>query len=201
MIKQNLSGNGQPRNKTLDVEVNLLAEWAAQKHKRQEHATRTLTYLAAVVLLAVLTLPVLVKTSAAAATRASAAQKMSTDASKKRVDAEQQLAKLAPAMDAQNVKKTLQANCDRFFGETALLLNAAGQSMVFSSLKSDVLGGKMTMRCVADAASSEIAQDYISAAGGGDQVKSSLLSSIRRNASIGPAGVSFEYIKIVELAQ
>jgi hypothetical protein len=97
--------------------------------------------------------------------------------------------------DVQSLKRVLGVECRKIFDGTATVLNAAGPTMAFRSVKCELIGSRIDIRCQADADSSLTAHRFVDSAGIGTGVKCSVLAAMRLNPTLGPHAVSFDYVK------
>lgn len=198
-MEASISGHAQPRQRTLDVEVNLLSEWLERRVKTREQTTRSAICRAVSALLVAVAIPLLFRTASAAAGRATAL-KLASGTAAKRVEAleKQRLAAL-PRVDEAEMRIAVRRQARQFLGQTAIVLNAALPGMAVEVLGVEVLGGELTLRCKADAENSKVAEHFLDGAGKGPNALSILLSNSQRNGRLGPDGVGFEMVKRVEV--
>jgi hypothetical protein len=192
-------GSALPNIKTINVEANLLGEWLSKRDRRREEVVRYVALIGGLVVLAGVTVPLLAGVHASASRRAAKAHKRMTGlaATLQKFQAEKDAA--SPRLAHHEMLKTTRGQAERFMGQMVFLLNSGSSDMAFAAVQGDVLGGEMTLRCKADAKDFATARNFVSVAGGGEAVKSAVLVSSRSSEMLGPSGVSFEFIKRVEV--
>lgn len=195
MIRQSSPGSGRPDQKALNVNVDLLAEWTAERGRKRRQTSRAFTWFSIPILVAAVALPLLVHAQLAARERAALAAGRAQFNHARRVELEAKQKADESTKDVQSLKKVLGVECRKILDGTATVLNAAGPTMAFRSVKCEVVGSEIAIRCQADADSSLTAHRFVDSAGTGIGVKCSVLSAMRLNPSLGPRAVSFDYVK------
>lgn len=195
MLEATTSGLAQPKHKTINAEVNLLAEWQRARDRVHEQIVRVAAGLTLLGLLAFGTVPVLFRTSRAADARLKNANASlsQTQAQLSGLEAARKAAK--PRIDEGAMSDTVRLEATEFLGHTIGVINSASAGMAFETITADVIGGELTLRCKADAESNAVVQTFLSQAGGGPNVNSTLLATAQRNARLSKDGVGFEYVK------
>ena len=201
MMRLSSPGSGPPDDRTLNVEVDLLAEWKAKKALARTRTSGAFWRMAAPLAAAVVLLPPLVQWHSSAGRRATLSARQAGLAHSKRIALESQVQAGKAAMDLQTLRRELATDCRTFFDEVAVVLNSASPAMALRTLRSDVAAAEIKIRCQADADSAATAHRFVEPAGRGNNVRSSMLSAIRLNSTLGPHGVSFEYIKSIEVGK
>lgn len=200
MASMSLSGAEQLNQKSIDVKVNLLAEWLESQRRFRGQLKRWLLVLLGIIVLAVAILPIvlrahldgLAKLRAISAELASARQALAVF--------EKDRASAQPIIEEKAMLETSRERTRRLIGNLNLILNAGADGMAFQSLRGEVMGGVLTVRCQGDAQGYGDVQAFLEAAGRGARTKSSLLASTRRSDLIGVDGIAFEYVKRVEVS-
>jgi hypothetical protein len=200
-MRQSSPGSARPDLKALDVEVDLLAEWTAERGRNRRENTRALAWLSTPAIAAAVLLPLLFHAHSSAAQRAAAAGRQAAVARAKRATLEARKKAGQTTLDARALKAAFGTECRTAFDDIAEVLNSANQSMAFRSLRCNVTGTTLDIRCEAGADSSLTARRFADGAGRGVGVKCSVISSMRLDPAFGPHGVSFEYVKQQELGK
>ena len=200
MLEASTSGPAQLRHKTINAEVNLLSEWQRNRDDVVEQITRMAIALTLVALLALGSLPFLLRAFAASGIREREAQAMLNDKTALAGQLETQRKSDVPRLDQDAMHESVVREAKQFLGQTMKVMNAAGPGMAFQRVRSSVVSGELTINCKADAENNEVAQDFMSHAKEGQNVHSDLLVNAQKNPVLGADGVSFEYSKVVGVA-
>lgn len=195
MLEATTSGLAQPKHKTINAEVNLLAEWQRERNRVNDRILRTAAVLTMLALLAVCTIPFLVSASRRASVRLEKANSelQHVHGQLDGMEAARKAAK--PRIDEGTMRSTVKHEATQFVGHTVSVINAASAGMAFESITAEVIGGEMTLRCKADAESNAVVQSFLTQAGQGPNVNSTLLATAQRNGRLSKDGVGFEYVK------
>lgn len=189
----------EARNKTINVEANLLAERIAEREKVLIAVRRKFLWLVCVLLSGLLFVPPMLAFSAAESRRTErlAKQQQILAAQLASLQAEQRSAE--PKLLQQRMMEDVRGNAQRFLGQLLLVLNAAPPQMAFASVKADMNSGEMRIVSRADAESYTAARQFVDGAKGGPGVVDTITSSTRRSDTLGPSGVTFEFVKRVRM--
>jgi hypothetical protein len=195
-----LSGAEQLNQKSIDVKVNLLAEWLESQRRFRGQLKRWLIVLLSIILLAVAILPIVLRAHLDGLARLRAVSAELASAKKALAAFEKDRASAQPIIEEKAMLETSRERTRRLIGNLNLILNAGADGMAFQSLRGEVMGGVLTVRCQGDAQGYSDVQAFLEAAGRGARTKSSLLASTRRSDLIGVDGIAFEYVKRVEVS-
>lgn len=201
MLEASTSGHAQPRNKTINAEVNLLSEWQRKRDSLNEQITRAAVLMTLLALLTFGSSPFLVRAFFESSSRLHSAQAVldSKTVEMQRTDTEKKAA--APKLDQGAMHDTVTREAKQFLGQTFAVINAAEAGMAFESINANVISGELTVSCKADAESNSVVQSFIDHAGQGSNVNSTLLRTAQKNGKLSPDGIGFEYVKSVEVSQ
>lgn len=200
MASMSLSGAEQLNQKSIDVKVNLLAEWLESQRRFRGQLKRWLIVLLSIILLAVAILPIVLRAHLDGLARLRAVSAELASAKKALAAFEKDRASAQPIIEEKAMLETSRERTRRLIGNLNLILNAGADGMAFQSLRGEVMGGVLTVRCQGDAQGYSDVQAFLEAAGRGARTKSSLLASTRRSDLIGVDGIAFEYVKRVEVS-
>jgi hypothetical protein len=103
---------------------------------------------------------------------------------------------IAPKVETAQLRAQTNSYFERFMGETYAVLNAARTGVAFSSVKLEARSAEIVFDCRAEAQNYEAAAAFAEQSGRTPN-KVSSLASTRPSSLLGPAGVSFEYLKRV----
>lgn len=198
MFPASLFGRVDSRRE-IPIEANLLSE----RLKERALALRTLRRRALALVLSVAVAGLLVPTlwgirgafRDAAARREAELRKVS--ARLEALSAEH--ARSAPRIGAETLSRTMRAHASSLLGQLTLFLNGVPKSVACSSVRAEVLGGVMTATMQADAVDFEGMRQFVSASSDGPGTLSAVLVSTKRSDVLARAGVSFEFVKKVEV--
>lgn len=195
MLDKSTLGYARGSRQSLEVGVNLLDEWLVERYSNWREAKRHIAVLAVVALVAACCVPWLYEQRLSAANQRAVVVR--TLAAKTEalqgLTAEQQ--RVQPLLDMAAIVEVSERRASAFVGEIIRLCNVAPGSVGFSTLRTDISGGQMTLRCTADAESSSAVQRFLAAAAEGPQVLASRLLSSRQSPDLGSDAVAFEYMK------
>lgn len=201
MPPTNSLGAGPLRNRTINVEVNLLGEWLETRAKLNDDRLRWTGFLTAAALFAVVVLPLLSELAAHQQGRLRRAV-VAAQAQQTAFDALQaELSSVQPSIDGEATWRRSREHAGAFLGEIMAVMNAKTPKMAFDIVEGSVLGGEVSIKTKAQAESYLDAQEFVAAAGVGQRVKSSILATARRDQTLHPNGVSFEFAKKVEVGK
>jgi hypothetical protein len=194
-------GAASPKQRTINVEVNLLAEWLERRNRLRDERVRWTGILATLGLAAIVTIPFLSDTAIAAAGKAQKAALISRTHEMTLLTLQAQQSQLQPRIDSDAMLQLCRGRATTLMTCLFGVLNATTPKVAVESIEATVLGGEVSIRTKAQAQTYESAQDYVSGAGQGVGVKSAILSTARQNKDLGPEGVSFEFTKKIEVAK
>jgi hypothetical protein len=200
MLEASTSGPAQLRHKTINAEVNLLSEWQRKRDEVVEQITRMAIALTLVALLALGSLPFLLRAFVASGARLADAQTTLNDKTLTASRLDMQKRSATPRLDQDAMHESVVREAKQFLGQTLLVMNAAEPGMAFQSVTASVVSGELTINCKADAETNAVVQNFMAHAKEGSSVHSYLLVNTQKNPVLGNDGVSFEYSKVVGVA-
>jgi len=201
MPPTNSLGAAAPKQRTINVEVNLLAEWVESRNRMREERLRWTALLTTVAVVAMVALPFLSEYAARANGRAEKAAKVLASKEAFLASLQEKQSLVQPTIDGEATLKLSQNRNKRFYGEMLAVLNASSPKMAMEMLDASIIGGEMTLRGKAQAEDYLSAQDFVSLTGQTAHVKSSILTTARPNIALGKDGVTFEFAKKVALGK
>jgi hypothetical protein len=199
MLEASTTGHAQLKHKTINAEVNLLAEWQRGRDQVSEQIARVSIALALVALLAVGSVPFLLHAFQGANQRLLQSQGMLKGLSGQLDSMEGAKKAAKPRLDQGAMHETVIREANQFLGQTVKVMNSGSPEMALDTITSNVIGGELTIQCTADAENNAIAQTFIQQAGLGSNVNSTLLSAAQKNGRLAPDGVGFAYEKRIEV--
>lgn len=197
-MKQNLFGNAAPKNRSIDVGANLLGEWIAEQAKLRREIARFGAILGVAVLVSAATVPTLWESGTHAA-----ADAVKLKAGIKQLDA--QLAITDKARQEAQPKLVVDAMCDRtrnsfdfLIAQTERVMRSANPHMVLSGLRSDVTAAEVRVTAQGFAEDEDSA-DAFTRKVGDPASKADAITNSRPSSLLAPNGLSFEYMKRIEV--
>jgi hypothetical protein len=201
MLNVNSFGPGARSAKTINVEVDLLAEWNACRARTRSRCHRLLAALMGLLLVSLILMPLLVGVFGGA--RASAA-KAAADAEAAALvlqDLEKQETLIAPAIAEQRLLEQADENALLMLDQIVWLANSAGEGVAFSQLRAEASGGTIRLKCQADADGFGTARTFTERIGLGPGVTKTTISSTKRSDVLGAGGLAFELESVCEVAR
>lgn len=193
MQDANSHGREAPKAKTINVELDLLAEWSSERNRLRDRSTRTLALLFALALLALVSLPPLKQAWLSANATVRAKEKQAQAALAGLAQHRTQRAQVAPRLALDELNRGTGANARAFLGQMTALMNAAGPGVAFSTMRTDVLTGEVTINVEADAVNFDAARAFAERVANMPGVKDAVRSSTRPKTTLGPSGVGFQF--------
>ena len=200
MLEASTSGPAQLKHKTINAEVNLLSEWQRKRDDVVEQITRMAIALTLVALLALGSLPFLLRAFVNSGARLRKAQLVLNAKTTSANALDSTKKSIAPRLDQGAMHESVVREAKQFLGQTFMVMNAAEPGMAFQSVSSTVVSGELTVDCKADAENNAVVQNFMSHANQGPSVHSFLLVNAQKNPVLANDGVSFEYSKVVGVA-
>lgn len=194
-------GAGPPKHRTINVEVNLLAEWLERRNRHREERLRWTGLLTSFALIGIVSATFLSDYAAEAEGRARKAEKIALAKDALLGSLQQQQSLVQPKIDGEATLELSRKRSRQFLQELVDVLNATSPKMAVEMVEGSILGGEMTVKAKAQSESYEAAQEYVSQAERGPRVRSAILTTARPNRSLATEGVTFEFAKKVEVSQ
>jgi hypothetical protein len=194
-------GRVAPKTKTINVEVNLLAQRIAERDRLFTAAVRKLMLLGVAVVVSAVLLPTLFKLQSSAALEAKVAvsKKQALAGTLASLNSQQESAK--PLIADKDLTDRLEVSSEIFRGHVTLLLNSATPDMAFQNLRAEANGTELKMTCKLDAETYPAVQAFVAAASKGPNVINAILLSQKRGQELGESSVSFDFVKRVKLSE
>lgn len=200
MSTMTLSGREAPSTKRIDVEANLLDQWVLERQETKTQIKQRLFVLAGIVGLGVWGATALNHWRAGVAIKqAPVAQRL------KAVQA--QYSEIVPQntgtseAEIEKMAGTAKGHAEGYMAQVVALMNSASQSLAFSSLKVDVLGGEVKLSGQADAETYYAANEFIQRNNDASKGMNATQVSTSRSDLLANDGVSFQFVKKVRVSQ
>lgn len=192
------AGTGQPRNKSINVEVNLLQAWTYQRGELARQTSRHQVILAAVLGFSILFTPILWSMRASQVVVASKAQAESAKLAVQLRELDEQTKSAMPTIERSTMLMRTHGNVNRYLRELREVINAAPGRVLLEQLDSEVIGGEISIKLIAIANDSNDMQRFVDRAGSGKDVVASNQVLARKE---GPTSnrIKFDYFKKVRV--
>jgi len=190
--------SGARNGRSINVRANILAEWTADQVRICAQVTRSFVGIGICVALLATVIPVTEGARMRLAGMEATRQRELSQLNAQVAQAAALQKAAAPSVAASLLRTRTFRYFGRMMGEIYAVLDAANLRMAFSSAKAEVRGAEMSIDCHADAQNYGVAATFAKDAGTTPNEVSSLAST-RPNALMGLNGVSFEYMKKVDL--
>jgi cell division protein FtsB len=194
MIGTSTSGYAQHKNRSLDLEANLLAERIEEHERVYAVSKKRIITIVLILFISAFVLPYIhnsqvkaIQNAKSANAKVSALTKEFSTIQQNHVETTQQLA-------IQAMKDKALVRSRLFTGSLIQVLNNAPSSIALSGLRAEVIGGELQIRGAADAESLTAARSYIQSCGNHPSAIESLLVSAKRNDMLGTGGIQFEFV-------
>ncbi len=201
MVDVSSPGRAAPKVKSINVEANLLSERIAERERLLDTLSRKAVAALLVLVMAAITLPASYRLQSRMAAKAESVQQTEAALARDLGALKTELDSTKPMMQDNQMMGTSRTYSHNFMHQLISFLNASGSSMVFSSVKGEVLGGELKISASADAETYAAARDFVDTTGKTDRTKSSVLKLWRHNPDFGPNGVTFEVEKMAVVGQ
>ena len=190
--------SGARNGRSINVRANILAEWTADQVRIRAQVTRNLIGIGICLALAAGVIPMCegARIRLAATEAARKYELAQLNAQVTQAAAFQKAS--APSAAASLLRTQTSGYFNRMMGEVYAVLDAANSRMAFSSAKAEVRDAVISIDCHSDAQNYGAAATFAKDAGSTPNEASSLAST-RPSTLMGLNGVSFEYIKKVDL--
>jgi hypothetical protein len=200
-VDASLTGLGQHKFKSINVEANLLDSWLVQRGDLEAKIRHRVIFLFAICSFSAIVIPLSASLQRSIAVDGRKAKSELVRVNQDRVKLQEQATSLAPSIQFDSMSASCRRNAKLTLKQLTKVINAAPLDVVFSSFKLDVLGGDCTIRLTADATNSEIGRQFVDIAGKGKNVTDSMQTAIRRSNLFAESGVTFDYIKRVRFEE
>lgn len=191
-------GHGALESRTINVEANLLAARLGERERIVEGSRRRLAVILLTVVAGGLALPPLFRLQNKAKLNALHAQQRVAALAANMTSLSQAQTAVQPKLAIEEMRAYVKLQARTYLGHLFLVMNAVPKSVVLGNLKGELMGGELKITGQADAEDYGAARNFVSNAGEGPNVQDTVLSTTRRSDTLGPAGVSFDFIKRVK---
>jgi hypothetical protein len=174
-----------------------MAERLGDRARCKELAQRKLISIIAVIVFSLLSIPPLFQLRGTAMAKATRAEKVAAAAAAELANVQQQHATAAPIIAERDMLELVKFRADLFIGNVVQIFNSVGSAIALTTLRAEVMGGDLRITCKAEAETYVTAKEFVSLAGSGSNVQDAVLVSTRTSSTLGPQGVSFEFMKKV----
>lgn len=200
MADGTLLGRAQLKNKSINVEANILDEWQEERRLiRDRIRVRTLALLA--IGGAFLSLVPLAWKFSESAVLSQRRAELDRDGMQRKLDALEADGKQAqPVIAYDQMVERQHQNAGAMLGNLIEIFNAAPNKVAISKVKASVSGGEIAIELSADSEDTESAQAFASEAGKGRNVLFSVLASTKKSSLLGPDGLGFDIDKKVRVS-
>jgi len=200
VLHETLFGRAEHK-KTINVEANLLAERHSSKLKVAQVARKRLAFVAASLAFGCVILPLLFRWQARSATVAASVASKEADLAKRLSALGSERDASVPKIADTEMVQIMRSQSDALLGQMILVLNSVPRSAVISSLRTEIIGGTVTMSCTAEADRFEGMREFLALAAKGPRAESTVLSSSKRSETLGKDGVQFQFVKKARVGQ
>ena len=197
-MQGNITGSAQHKVKTINVEVNLLDAWVAQRGDLEVAFYRKLMILGLISIAGALTIPLLFSQRAEFAKHSN-----ESDASLvANIAAKTKLQSRAKAVIPSIQMDEMVVRCHRFsnsyLNELTKIINSAPTLIYFEQFNTEVTGGECSIKVLANAANPDVGREFVDAASKGSNVLAATQTSVRQS-QISRNSIKFDFIKRVSL--
>jgi hypothetical protein len=197
MPESTLLGRGLHKNKSINVEANLLDEWLSERRSLESRVRLRYTITFGIVLACAVLIPAGLSLVANASRTEKVSQERfdAMELQMKALDAKGKAAE--PVLRYQDLAVTERRRDDLFLGHILLIFNAAPNKVVLSKLKADVVGGDETIVCSAESEDLASGNEFVNDASKGPNVEFAVLSSSHKSSTLAKEGIGFDFNKKV----
>lgn len=195
------NGHAAHKTKSINVEVNMLESWLQNRAQLETKLKQRIATLIGICTAGLVLLPLADSYRRSASTLATQQGAKLVVLNKQVTELESKAKMASPSLENDAIHTSSLRRFDSYLGEVLALFNRAPEGVALTSFKSEVLGGEIQMRAVAEAESSSIGRTFVEKAGEGANVIASLQVSSRRSKLLGEQGISFDYVKKVKVGK
>lgn len=198
MVQGNITGSAQHKVKTINVEVNLLHAWSDQRVDLEANVFRKIFFLAAIIIVGVVAVPLLSMQRGAIAAEAKHKNADLDHALKVNRDLESKAKAAAPSIQMDDMIVRCHKYSNSYLNELVQVINAAPTQMYFEQFQTEVTNGECSVKVLATASSTEIGRKFVDSASKGTNIISATQTSVRQGA-LSESSVKFDFIKKVKI--
>ncbi len=185
------SGLARHEPRSVNVELNLLAERSEEVSRLTSEMRRWGAFLLAVLFLGGSALLASFAYLGEASERLANSRKANANLSVEEQEISAKAALAATRLSTNSALETARKNMARLLGISLGALNQVPPTIALSKIRVEVLGGRLTLTGTADAETLRDAQQFITDLKG--QGLEAVMTSAKRNDYLGPGGVGFEF--------
>ena len=152
-----------------------------------------LTFLAMVVL------PAMVSLRGSIQDKAATQRAAYLEADQRRHNLKELANKATPSIQLDEMKSQCRNNSKKFLSQLAGVVNAAPMDVIFNQMKLEMMGGECSIKVTAEARDSDLGRAFVEQAGKGRNVLMSIQTAVHRSEGFGGEGVTFDYVKKVDI--
>lgn len=192
MVQASSPGRAQHKSKTLDVEVNLLAERIQERERLLDALSKRAIAGLLVLAFGAFSLPAAYRLQDRAAQKASQALEAAALVQRELAERQTILTSAKPAMQETQMLESVRGYSSNLLLQLSGFLNAATDKMALSTLKVEVIGGTMKVSGRADAESYAVARDFVAKLAKLPGTNQVTLKKWYQNPEFARNGVTFE---------
>lgn len=182
-------GNAPSRQKSIDVEFNLLRTWSTARLDLHRRLVQRTAIGVVILLCGGVILPLLASARTAAVAEAQLAERELREVRDGTRSKEAQAAAVLPAVEREAAIRASAEHVNGLLSGLATVLNAAPDSLVVRSLQFEVTSGKLTVKIRAEAPDAETARAFARRVSSTPGIEGAKASSISNQGS----GVAFDF--------
>ncbi len=185
-------GNAPSRQKSIDVEFNLLRTWSTARLDLHHRLARSVAMGVAIILSGAVILPLLISARSAAATNALLAKRELRATKDATRDDEQKAEAALPTVEREAEILSSAKRVESLLSGLSTVLNEAPDRLVVRSLQFDVTSGKLNVKLRAEAPDAETARTFARRVGSARGIEGAKASSISNEGD----GVAFNFTSV-----
>lgn len=193
-------GNAAPKNRSINVDANLLGEWIAEQAKLRRAIVRYLAILGGTLVAGAVVVPTLWRATATASNQAHALQRGVAELDSQLSASDQAAKEAQPSIVVTAMCERTRRSFGRLAQELNVILRAGGSRTMLTGLRTEVQAGEIHLVAQAMAEDDGAADDFALRAGD-DKAKVAGIVTSRPSAQLGLRGLSFEYVKRIGVDQ
>lgn len=199
MVDANLTGYGQHKVKSINVEANLLDSWIEQRSALEQAVRRKVATFLLVCTFGGIMIPITWSLKSSAGYQAYQGSQKVMELTKVRNTLSEKAAALVPTLEFNQMLEREHSSGRIMLKEFAHVVNSCPPKLQFSSMKIEILSGELSVRVTALADSSGTARQFVRAASKGENVIDALQTGARKSQSKDSEQVTFDFIKKVKV--
>jgi hypothetical protein len=181
--------------RSINVEANLLETWAVQRNELEHKIRQRIAALVILCMTGAIAIPSIASVYSSTRTGANTVRIELAGVQKQRIALGNEAQSVTPSIKFDEMSERCQNNTQMVMNELADVVNSAPLDIVFSAMKIELMSGECTIKVTADATSAEVGRMFVEEAGKGKSVTDSMQTAVRKSATFGDTGVTFDYVK------